>query len=392
LTTTVLRDDSMAIVDRLLSLLRYGEENAVGVTEKRKIHHVNTVVLIAIAAYTTYVFIYLAFSRGNVVLINSAIVVAVFIPPVLLTPILNKRRRLRLARWVIALNYPAVVLSLIVFGQGNQLNAHFYFLVFSTIHFPFFPLSQRFDVAFFFLLNLSLFIINHLGLIAPYPEVHLLSSSFTIGFGIWNIVLSFLILGGMFYLSEYMSSRSDDELEALSKTDSLTGLLNRHGFMTRFEEECSRCQRSDTVGALLFFDLNKFKALNDERGHDAGDFLLQEIARRLEDSLRKTDVVARIGGDEFVALMCPAGKADSDALAQAKATAEKVRGRLSEPCILRFGKSVIEYACSSSIGVATFDASSNREEILRRADQAMYRDKNESKRLDGATASADASA
>jgi diguanylate cyclase (GGDEF)-like protein len=367
------------MVDRLLSFLRYGEENATGVTAKRKIHHVNTIVVLAIFFYTAYVVFYASLSGMSVVFRNSAIVVATFIPFVFMPPILNKFGRLRLARWVMGLNYPGVVLALIYFGQGNYFNAHFYFLAFSTIHFTYFPLAQWRDVAFFCVLNVSLFVISYLGLIPPHPDVHLVDPSFAFVFGMVNVLLSAVITGAMFFVAEYMTADSENELEALSTTDSLTGLLNRHGFMARFEEECRRCQRLESVGALLFFDLNRFKALNDEYGHDAGDILLKEVGQRIKSSLRRTDVVARIGGDEFIALMCPAAGSDHDALAQAKTTAGAIRARLSEEYVLQGSANTIRYECSSSIGIATFDESSDREAVLRQADQAMYKNKNEAR-------------
>jgi diguanylate cyclase (GGDEF)-like protein len=365
------------MVDRFLSLLRYGVENGTGVTEKRKIQHANTIVVIAGIFYPAYVVFYAICSQSSVVFRDSAFVVLAFIPLLSIPIILNKLGRLRLARWAIGLNYSGVVLALILFGQGNHFNAHFYFLAFSTIHFTYFPLSQWPDVVFLFLLNMSLFVIGYVGLIPPHPDVHLVGPSFAFGFGLVNVLLSAVITGAMFFAAEYMAAHSEDALESLSSTDSLTGLLNRHGFTARFEEERRRCGRSENVGALVFFDLNKFKALNDEHGHDAGDLLLKEVARRIRSSLRATDVVARMGGDEFVALMCPAGSSKDDALAQAKATASTIRKRLSDAYSLEIGKNTVRYECSSSIGVATYDESSNREDVLRQADQAMYTDKKE---------------
>lgn len=361
--------------DRILLLLRYGEESGAGVTAKRKIHHVNYIVLIAVVVYTGYILFYGVFSGKSIAFRNSAIVVAAFMPFVFIPPILNKRGRLRLARWVMGLNYPGVVLGLIFFGQGNHFNAHFYFLAFATVHFTYFPLSQWRDTAFLLLLNVSLFVISYLGMFPPHPDVHLLSPAFTSFLGLVNVLLSALITGAMFFVAEYMTAQSEEELEALSATDSLTGLLNRHGFMVRFEKECRRCQHEGSVGALLFFDLNKFKVLNDEHGHEAGDLLLREVARRIRGSLRTSDVVARIGGDEFVALICPAGSTTDQASARATATVEIIRERLSEEYIIDLNTNAVKYECSSSIGIATYDGSLNREAVLRQADHLMYEDK-----------------
>ncbi len=361
--------------DRVLSLLHYGEDYASGVTEKREIQHTNAIALIAILVYSIYVFVYAALSDSSHVFRNSAIVVAAFIPFVFIPLTLNKWGKLRLARWAMGLNYPGVVLALICFGQGDYFNAHFYFLAFCTLHFTYFPLSQWRDIAVLSLLNLSLFVVSYLGLIPPHPDVYLVATPLTFTLGIVNILFSALITGGMFFVAEYRTVRSEAELETLSTMDSVTGLLNRHGFTARFEEERRRCQRSETIGALLFLDLNKFKALNDEYGHDAGDLILVEVGRRIKGCLRMTDVVARIGGDEFVALMCPAGDDDAAAIEQASATVRGVHQRLSEGYDIRINGASVHYQTSSSIGIATFDGASDPADVLRQADQAMYREK-----------------
>ena len=199
----------------MLSLLHCGEENASGVTAKRKIQHVNTVVLIALVVYPCYVLFYWAFGESTIAFRNSAIAVVAFIPFVCIPLILNKRGKLRLARWALGLNYPGLVLALIFFGQGNHFNAHFYFLAFATLHFTYFPLSQWRDAVFLVLLNVSLFVISYLGVFPPHPDVHLVNPSFTFFLGMANILLSALITGAMFFLCEYMTARSEDKLEML---------------------------------------------------------------------------------------------------------------------------------------------------------------------------------
>ncbi len=103
------------------------------------------------------------------------------------------------------------------------------------------------------------------------------------------------------------------EAKEYAMTDPLTGLLNRRGFSNAFDRETSRIKRSvidselnnhpvraDAKMAIMYFDLNKFKDLNDEIGHDAGDLYLQKVAQLMKDSTRPSDILARFGGDEFV--------------------------------------------------------------------------------------------
>ena len=364
--------DELNLKKQLLSLLHCGEKSASGVTEKRKVLHINIIVLITIVSFLLYSSIYIFFGYNNVVLLNSAIAIFIFLPVSLLTLVLNHYGKLRLARWLISLDFTGVILGLMLFGQANYFNAHFFFLAFCSALFTYFPLSQWRDIAFFFVVNLVLFIVSHLGVFQPYPEVHQVSYLFTSIFSIMNIIVSTLILGGMIFISEYATSHSDNELEALSTTDSLTGLLNRHGFMKRYEEEQSRCQRAGNFSALLFFDLDNFKPLNDRYGHNIGDRVLQEVARRIKASLRNTDVIGRFGGDEFIAIMCQIGDSEANARTQTDITVHKIQELLAEGYFFNGDE---KYKCSASIGTAIFQGESDLEETLKTADQAMYIDK-----------------
>src|SRR5690606_33017787 len=94
-----------------------------------------------------------------------------------------------------------------------------------------------------------------------------------------------------------------DELLRSARHDELTGLPNRRLFQDRMKSALSRCKRKAARLAVLFIDIDNFKQVNDSFGHDAGDFLLQEVALRLKQYLREEDTVARLGGDEFVVLL-----------------------------------------------------------------------------------------
>lgn len=370
---------SLRMKSRFLSLLHCGEGNANGVTEKRKVYHLNVIVLISVISFFMYGLIYLVVAQENVVFINSALSLFIILPFILIVPVLNKIGRLRLARWVLSLDSVIVVLLLMIYGQANYFNAHFFFLAFCFVLFTYFPLSQWRDISILFLLNLTLFVISHLGFFTPYPEVYQVPDLFKSIFSMFNILISTFILGGMIFLSEHATSNSDGKLEILSTTDSLTGLLNRYGFVTRFDEERTRCQRQNNFSALLFFDLNGFKLLNDKFGHNVGDRLLVEVANRIRGSFRSTDVIGRFGGDEFIALMCPAGKDKEEACSQALARVKSIRVLLSSEYLLPSGNEPSAkangYTCSASIGMAVFDGDSHIEDVLKQADDAMYEDK-----------------
>lgn len=156
-------------------------------------------------------------------------------------------------------------------------------------------------------------------------------------------------------------------LQAMAYRDELTGLANRALFNQLLKHEISQSQRQQKKFAVLFIDLDGFKQVNDNVGHDAGDLLLCTIADRLKKSLRKSDVVARLGGDEFVVIM--SNIKDSETVAN---VAEKVIRQIRKP--VSSGPHIVEVSCS--IGISIFpENGSDMEHIVHHADVAMYRAK-----------------
>ena len=160
----------------------------------------------------------------------------------------------------------------------------------------------------------------------------------------------------------------EKEVEQLAYYDPLTHLPNRRLFNDRLSQTLARSKRTQSRMALLFIDLDKFKPINDAYGHEAGDWILEAVARRIEKCLRDSDTVARVGGDEFLVLL-PDIQTGEDSLK----VAEKIRNELESPFIT---PSQITLHLSSSIGVAIYpDHAGTAEDLLRLGDQAMYRAK-----------------
>jgi diguanylate cyclase (GGDEF)-like protein/PAS domain S-box-containing protein len=166
---------------------------------------------------------------------------------------------------------------------------------------------------------------------------------------------------------------AEHEVERLAFFDPLTGLPNRRLLMDRLRHALAASSRSRHTGALLFIDLDNFKALNDTLGHDKGDMLLKQVAQRLETCApRKSDTVARLGGDEFVVMLEDLSENAQDAAAQAEIVGEKIIAIFTEP----FHLDGHEHHTTPSIGVTLFDKQTKDvDELLKRADLAMYQAK-----------------
>jgi len=172
----------------------------------------------------------------------------------------------------------------------------------------------------------------------------------------------------------------EDQLHKLAFYDPLTQLPNRRLLLDRLGHVLAGSTRSRNQGAIMFIDLDNFKALNDTQGHDVGDRLLAEVAQRLKSSVRQGDTVARLGGDEFVVMVQDLA-ADSMVVAQVEAVAEKILAALDCPYRLVFDaelgrRNALNYHCTASIGITLFGAhSTNVDELLKQADLAMYQAK-----------------
>jgi len=172
-----------------------------------------------------------------------------------------------------------------------------------------------------------------------------------------------------------------EEVRQLAFYDVLTKLPNRRLLSERLSQSMLASRRSARYGALMFMDLDNFKPLNDTQGHGVGDDLLIDVADRLKRCVREIDTVARFGGDEFVVLLNELDTDAAESYSQAAHVAEKIRITLAQPYQLSIKNEerpdvMIEHRCSASIGVALFiDHAADPEEILKRADIAMYQAK-----------------
>jgi diguanylate cyclase (GGDEF)-like protein len=155
-------------------------------------------------------------------------------------------------------------------------------------------------------------------------------------------------------------------LEQLAITDELTGVLNRRGFLSEFHRALSSASRYNEQGVLVYIDLDEFKPVNDTYGHAAGDEVLRQVTGILLESVRGTDVVARLGGDEFAVLLTRTKWEDSIP------RIEQLERSLNQTMVTWEDHMI---RLSASIGVQIYGPEDRGDDLLTRADHAMYKAK-----------------
>ncbi|GGC05227.1 hypothetical protein GCM10011352_34250 [Marinobacterium zhoushanense] len=173
-------------------------------------------------------------------------------------------------------------------------------------------------------------------------------------------------ISGYFAIYQDISAekRAEEALRELAYYDTLTGLYNRASFKQKVGEAVQRMQRYNEPFGLLFIDLDRFKEVNDSNGHELGDTLLEQVARRIESRLRKLDVACRLGGDEFTVLV-----PHIDNETQLAVVAQKLIDAIGQPYTIAGQE--LGIGCSIGIVVAPRDGE-DRDQLMRNADAAMY--------------------
>ena len=163
--------------------------------------------------------------------------------------------------------------------------------------------------------------------------------------------------------------RSEEAMRDMAFHDQLTGLPNRRQLMEQLQQSCLFSERHSQYGALLFIDLDQFKYINDTHGHQLGDELLCAVAARLQHHVRASDIVARMGGDEFVVLLSELGTDRADAAGNAAHLAQALRQALAAPHQLHG----LELVATPSIGATVyFGQQYSASDLFKQADMAMY--------------------
>jgi diguanylate cyclase (GGDEF)-like protein len=160
-------------------------------------------------------------------------------------------------------------------------------------------------------------------------------------------------------------------LKHLALHDSLTDLPNRNLFYDHLNKSVARAKRQEGMLAVLFIDLDEFKNINDKLGHSVGDLMLLSVAKRLTECIRESDIVARMGGDEFTIILDDVNSVDDTAM-----VAEKILEAMSVPFVLEGNKISI----TASIGISVYpNDSSDKDALMKNSDTAMYMAKEKGK-------------
>lgn len=230
-------------------------------------------------------------------------------------------------------------------------------------------LNQRFGSLGVTLVASILAVAGTLGMTAVYGLLikHAVSREDLLVVALASATIAPLVINWLATLS-YELYQSEQRLSALSQKDPLTGAYNRRYFDEQSRIECARSHRYSQSLAILMIDLDKFKLVNDTHGHAAGDEVLKALVRISSDALRKSDILARFGGEEFVVLLPHAD------IKEASMLAERLRKAIENSEIK---VEELTLHVTVSIGVSILAAhESDSTEMLARADQAMYNAKN----------------
>lgn len=187
--------------------------------------------------------------------------------------------------------------------------------------------------------------------------------------GVIAIALAFGVLFDRLRKLGLEMSREEEKANRLASHDHLSGLLNRRSFSERIAAELDRCRRSHGGFALHLIDLDRFKEVNDTLGHQAGDEVIRETARRISATVRGADIVSRLGGDEFGII-----QVETETTLEAGALATRLRDMLNQP--IRIGGAEITVGCSIGIALAPHE-DHDLEGLMRLADSALYEAKND---------------
>ncbi len=354
---------------RLSGWLGAGLARSLDPSERRKIAIANAA---SLAAFVTVAALSLYYAFSPYEALRRALLLQLPLLPIYVcVPWLHARERAAWARRLLLAGTALVTALGVHFVFGAAIKLQVIYAVIAVAALVIYPAEQRRErnalvaalVAGFAYVSLATPAPSALFAEVPAHVVRLLSAAFpTVVIAvIWIVVV----------VTEGQAEANEVRLERQSTRDALTGIANRRALAQELEHAIRHARRYGDGVAVLYLDLDGFKAVNDLHGHAAGDAVLIEVAARLTRLLRPTDLAARVGGDEFCVLVsCLEGDATSESVALAEAAIAALGAPYDIGAAI--GVSGLEVSCGSSVGVAVLGKGESAETILSRADEAMY--------------------
>ncbi|MDT7517084.1 GGDEF domain-containing protein [Rhodoferax mekongensis] len=254
----------------------------------------------------------------------------------------------------------------ILFGQGTLLNAHFYFLFFAVGTSVTIPCTSPRSTFWIMLCTLCLFLMFEFVGYDAHPEIASLPAHVITSFQIFIFVSMSLCVGSAVYFADWSYYILENRLITLASQDFLTGLPNRRAFHSFLSEKRILTNSLDDSYCICILDIDHFKRINDQYGHDTGDEVLKFVAQQMKKAVRAGDFVARIGGEEFVLLM------PKTQLKDGIAVAERLREAIALCEFVGYWGSI---QITVSLGMAQYFHGSTNSELIDIADRALYRAK-----------------
>lgn len=338
--------------------------------DRLKVVMVNVMAMIAL--FSNVVFNALFFVSGVRGLILSGLVQWPFALLTCVTFWLHSQGSYHLAR---AFIFTVILLELciiVIAGQGTVLSAHYYLLLIAVLSLPLYRLSEWRWCVFFMVLSSGIFLFLEFKSWPAHPSVVALNPALVYFFRTLVIGSCVATAMGIVLMTEIASENYVQRLQSLAMSDVLTGLPNRRAGTEQLIYEAAQSRRTDTPLVVAMVDIDHFKRINDEEGHDIGDLALRHVARLLHKGLRNADFIARMGGEEFAVLM------PSTTLAQAHGALDALRVIIASTPFqwaMTNGKTRGNRELTVSIGVATIAPGLSEEALLHHADLAMYQAK-----------------
>ncbi len=349
------------MLSQLNTWIHWGVDSHLDFTTKRKILFTNIAALLAIASLAFYALLFVFI--GNPALTNVIYSQIPFYPLIVLSMHLNRHGQHCQARWLLVFAVIASQIAASLISFGSFVNSYYSYILFALGAIIIFPLERWKSIAFIFILNISLFLYFEFNWVEPAPALLELDKDvvrFIRQLFPTSTVISALFLMGVV---EFVAARSERRLEQLSITDALTTLPNRRYFENTFKLEVARNQRAQSHLCLAILDIDHFKQVNDDYGHDVGDQVLKHISNLLRRSTRAGNVIARVGGEEF-ALLLPNTQHRA-----AVEVAERIRVNIEGASYFHDG---VRIPLTISIGIAEVDCDSPLAHSYKLADEALY--------------------